>query len=168
MAYLRTRWRRSGMTPKTVRSRKPDASLQGGYAPPRHPSHRNDEGHRGVMAVWTGSAGTLVLGAIDFACRSLGLFQMRGIGRQIRVSKAGRLSLPIRTPRPTGTPPTGTSRRVCTNKILGGVPPAAAEGLACRPPHPPAQAADHVIGEAAAVSTRPGPQRLRPFKSSPC
>lgn len=34
---------------------------------------------------------------------------------------------------------------------------------------PPAQAGDHVIGEAV-VSTRPGlrGQRLRPFKSSPC
>ena len=41
--------------------------------------------------------------------RSLRLFQMRGI---IRVSEARRLSLPIRTPRPTDTPPTGTSRRV--------------------------------------------------------
>jgi hypothetical protein len=86
-----------------------------------------------VVAVWTSSTGTLVFGAIDFACRSLRLFQMRGI---IRVSEARRLSLPIRTPRPTDTPPTGTSRRVCTNEILGGVPPAAAEGLACRPPHP--------------------------------
>jgi hypothetical protein len=77
MACLRTRWRRSGMTPKNAGSRKPGASLQGGYAPPRRPGHRNDEGHRGVVAVWTGSTGTLVFGAIDFACRSLSLFQMR-------------------------------------------------------------------------------------------
>ena len=26
----------------------------GGYALPRRPSHRNDKGHRGVVAVWTG------------------------------------------------------------------------------------------------------------------
>jgi hypothetical protein len=34
-----------------------------------------------VVTVWTGSIGPLVFGAIDFAGRSLSLFQMLGIGR---------------------------------------------------------------------------------------
>lgn len=118
MVYLRTRWRRSGMTPKTAPFHKTRLFATRSVRSPRHPGHRNDEGHRGVVAVWTGSTGTLVFGAIDFACRSLRLFQMRGI---IRVSEARRLSLPIRTRRPTDTPPTGTSRRMCTND-LGAFP----------------------------------------------
>ena len=162
----RTRWRRSGMTPKPARSRKPGASLQGGYAPPRRPSHRNDDGHRGVVAVWTGSTGTLVFGAIDFACRSLRLFQMRGIGRGIRVSKHAACHCQSEH-RARPTLRRREHQEGCAPiSYLGAFPPAAAE--ACRRPHPPAQAADHVIGEAAAVSTRPGLQRLRPFKSSPC
>ena len=64
-----------------VRFRKLGASLQGGYPPHAVLRQRSDEGHRGVVTVWTGSTGTLVLGAIDFACRSLSLFQLLGIGR---------------------------------------------------------------------------------------
>lgn len=93
----------------------------------------------------------------DFASRSLRLFQMLGIGQRIRVSKARRLSLPIRTLRATGTPSTGTSTIGYTNKSTWGHSPRApTEGVAYRPLHPRAQAADNIIGEASAVSTRRG------------
>jgi hypothetical protein len=64
-----------------ARFRKPGASLQGGYSPHAVLNHRSDEGHRGVVTGWTGSTGALVLGAIDFACRGLSLFQLVGIGQ---------------------------------------------------------------------------------------
>jgi hypothetical protein len=134
------------------------ASLQGGYPPHTVLSHTGDEGHRGVVTVWTSSTGTLAFGAIDFACRSLSWFSCRAEVREIRVSKARRLSLPTRTPRTTGTPSTGTSAMVCTNqspergiysmefrnfcRVLtassptGDTPPGPHGGRAA-PPHPP-------------------------------
>ena len=59
-----------------VRLRKLGASLQGGDPPRATLRHRSDEGHRGDG--FDGSTGTLVLG-VDFARRSLSLFQLLGV-----------------------------------------------------------------------------------------
>ena len=165
------------------------ASLQGGYPPHTVLSHRGDERPswcsdafgRARPACWLSERST------SPAAVSAG-FSCRGMIREIRVSKARRLSLPTRTPRTTGTPSTGTSALVCTNRstpergtnsmefrnfcrVLTASsptgPPRAPHGGRVAPPASPARAADNIVGDAAAVSTRRGHRNPEVFSGSP-